>query len=125
MTALVLTWIYLLKEKGSVASVFPTFLTFIETQFQTSVKAIRTDNAPELSFTSLLVSKGIQHFFSCAYTLQQNSVVERKHQHILNVARSLLFQSNIPLEHWGDCIQTAVYLINRTPHASFTKKVSF
>ena len=108
------TWIYLLKDKSSVTTVFPELLTFIETQFNTSVKAIRTDNVPELSFTSLLATKGIHHYFSCAYTPQQNSVVERKHQHILNVARSLLFQSNVPLDYWGDCIHTAIYLINQT-----------
>ena len=119
------TWVYFLKDKSSVITVFPEFLTFVETQFKTLVKAIRTDNAPELSFTSLLKNKGIQHYFSCAYTPQQNSVVERKHQHILNVARSLLFQSNIPLEYWGDCIQIAVYLINRTPTPLLKNKSPF
>lgn len=109
------TWLYLLKNKSSVQTVFPEFLAYVETQYNAKVKSIRSDNAPELAFKSLLKTHGILHYFSCAYTPQQNSVVERKHQHILNVARSLLFQSNVPLIHWGDCVQTAVYLINRTP----------
>lgn len=110
------TWVYLLTNKSYVSTVFPGFLQLIETQYSAKIKAIRSDNAPELFFTSLLKSKRIVHFFSCVYTPQQNSVVERKHQYIINVARSLLFQSNVPLEYWRDCTLTAIYLINRTPY---------
>ena len=85
------SWIYMLRNKSDVKHVFSTFLDHASAQYQTTFKKIRSDNAPELAFTGLLNSKGTIHQFSCAYTPQQNSVVERKHQHLLNVARALLF----------------------------------
>ena len=95
--------------------IFPDFLKMVETQYKIVVKAVRSDNAPELKFVELFKSKGIIAYHSCPETQEQNSVVERKHQHILNVARSLMFQSKIPEAYWRDCVLTAVFLINRLP----------
>ena len=46
-------------------------------------------------------------------TLQQNGVTERKNIHLLDVARSLMFSTNVPKHFWGEVVLTAAYLINR------------
>ena len=67
------TWIYMLKNKSDVIIVFPIFVKYVLTQYQSVIKAIRSDNAPELAFTQLIKEHGIIYQFSCAYTPQQNS----------------------------------------------------
>ena len=106
---------YLLKNKSDTQFLIPEFANMVHTQFDTKIKTIRSDHGIEFYLKQFFHSNGILHQLSCLDTPQQNVIVERKHQHILNVARALMFQSKIPLSLWGDCISIAVYLINRTP----------
>lgn len=70
-------------------------------------------------------SKGIIHQCSWVESHQQNGVVERKHQHIHNVARSLFKLISFTSKFWGDCILTAVYLINRIPTLNLQSRSPF
>ena len=121
------TWVFLLKAKSEVRSLIVSFYNMVLTQFGTKIKSIRSDSVLEFSIPNFYNSNGIVHQLSCVYTPQKNSVVERKHQHILATARALQIQSNVPLSFGGggDCVLTAVYLINRLPSPLLDNKKPF
>ena len=85
-----LTWVYLLKHKSEVFECFKSFHHMIQTQFNASVKILRSDNGTEYhgQFTSYLDTYGIIHQTTCVKTSQQNGVAERKIGHLQQVARS-------------------------------------
>ncbi|GKE78004.1 retrovirus-related pol polyprotein from transposon TNT 1-94 [Tanacetum coccineum] len=79
---------------------------------------MRSDNALEFvkgSIGPYLAELGIEHQTSYVDRPQQNGRGERKHRHLLEVARALRFHAHLPLKFWGDCVLTAAYMINRYP----------
>jgi len=64
---------------------------------------------------NFFVCKGIVHQTSCVNTSQQNSIVHRKHDHLLNVARSLMIQSYLPKIYWSYYVIHIAYIINMLP----------
>ena len=114
-----------MKTKSEVLSLIPALYNLVLNQFNNSFKVLRSDNGPEFNLFDFYTNKGIIHQLSCMDTPQQNSIVERKHQHLLNVARAIRFQSNVPLNLWGDCVLTATYLINRLPSPLLKNKTPF
>lgn len=119
------TWVYLMKHKSETQNLLINFIYLVETQFDKKVKVVRSDNGPEFKLEHFYSSKGIVHQTSCVNTPQQNGVVEHKHRHLLNVARAILFQANLPKRFWGDAILTSAYLINRTPTPLLQGKTPF
>jgi len=112
------TWVYFLRAKSKVLSVFQNFVVHIENQFSTCIKMLRFDSGGEYmshEFHDFLHQKGIVSQRSCPYTPQQNGVAERKNRHLLDVVRTLLLESFVPAKFWVEALSTAVYLINRLP----------
>lgn len=127
------TWVFLMHVKSETQRLLQYFFAMVKTQFRSKIETFSSGNGehifPEIQkfqsdngseFLSkemqiFFLSNGIVHQRSCIGTPQQNGVVERKHRHILEVARALRFQAHLPLKFWGECVLTSVYLINKMP----------
>ncbi|CAH9055335.1 unnamed protein product [Cuscuta epithymum] len=123
-----MTWIYFMKRRSELFSHFCAFCAEIKTQFNVPVRVLRGDNAQEYlsaSFKLYMAQHGIIHQTSCVDTPPQNGVAERKNRHLLETARALLFQMNVPKHFWADAVSTACFLINRMPSTVLDGKTPY
>ena len=75
------TWIYFMRLKSEVFSIFQGFYNMVQTQFKKAIKILRSDYGGEYishDFSTFLSDKGILHKKSCPHTPQQNGFAERK-----------------------------------------------
>ena len=111
-------WVYLLKKKSEVAKTFKDFHSMIQNQYNTNIQIFHTNNGKEY-FNFILgeffSQKRIIQQSTYTNTPQQNGIAARKNRHLLEVAKSLMFNSNVPKHFWGDAILTSYYLINPMP----------
>nr|GEZ70935.1 ribonuclease H-like domain-containing protein [Tanacetum cinerariifolium] len=65
--------------------------------------------------------KGIKREFSVARTPQQNRVAKRRNKILIEAARTMLVDSNLPTTFWAEAVNTACYVLNRAlvtkPHS--------
>ena len=116
-----MSWVYLLRDRSKVVTTVTHFITEVVTQYSTTPKILRTNNALELVQASLLTfcaDRGIIHQTTCPHTSQQNGIAERKHRQFLDITRTLRIEMCVPSYLWSDTLMIATYLQNRLPSAS-------
>lgn len=64
---------------------------------------------------NLLNECGIVHQKTAPYTLQQNGLVERKHRHLLQLARALMVEASMPKSFWPYFFLMATLIMNWLP----------
>src|SRR3954463_11066039 len=90
--------------------------TSLGNQFEVKIKKVRSDNATEFKNTNVdtfLDEEGISHEFSATYTPQQNGVVERKNQTLIEMAGTMLDEYKTPKKFWAEAVETACHATNR------------
>jgi len=109
------TWVFPLKQKSEVVKILKNLVAFIQTQFEKAIKLIRSDNETEFFITNFFINKEIIHQTSYVNTPQQNSIVKKKHGHLINVARVLMIQPQLSKIYWSYLLIHDAHSINMLP----------
>lgn len=114
-------FVYPMAKKDEVFEKFKIFKAFVETQTSKRIRVLRSDNGEEYFskfFTEFLESAGIHHQTSNAHTLQQNRVAERANRALIEKSKCLMSEAGLPDFFWGEAVNTAAFIINRSINSS-------
>uniref|UniRef100_A0AAV1U680 Polyprotein n=1 Tax=Peronospora matthiolae TaxID=2874970 RepID=A0AAV1U680_9STRA len=117
--------VFLAPTKDKAAKKFEHFLAFFERQFECRIHVLRTDGGAEYANVDLFCkSTGVARQVSKARNQASNGKAERMHRTVLNMARSMSLASRLPVSFWGDEVEYAAYIINRSPTSANAKRAS-
>ncbi|CAH9105075.1 unnamed protein product [Cuscuta epithymum] len=111
-------WVYFLITKDQVFECFKTFHVLVERETGKKLKCLRSDNGGEYTskaFDAYCREYGIRHEKTVPRTPQHNGVAERMNRTIMERVRSMLNMAKLPKSFWAEAVNTACYLINRSP----------
>ncbi|RVW88179.1 Copia protein [Vitis vinifera] len=115
------------KEKSQAIDIFEMFITKVERQLDKKIKIVRSDRGGEYygrydelgqnpgAFAKFLEKCGIRAQYTMPGTPQQNGVVERRNRTLMEMVRSMMSYSSVPISLWGEALKTAMYILNRVP----------
>jgi transposase InsO family protein len=102
--------------KSLVLQCFKEFKVMFETQYETTIKSIYSDNGGEYTPVERYAkSKGIAGTRSAPYALQSNGFAERMNRTLVEAVRITLAQSGLENSFWAEALPNAVMVRNRLP----------
>ena len=129
------SWAYFLKHKSETMSKFREFKRKLELETGNQLYFLQSDRGGEYTsneFKTFCSQNGIHQELTQAGTPQQNGVSECRNRTIMEKARSMAVDCNLPKNLWTEVVSHATFLINRsptransgtTPEAKYSSKV--
>jgi hypothetical protein len=111
-------WLEVLKAKSDAFRRFTKIKAATEAAGNCRICGFRSDRGGEFNsgeFQQLCDATGIIHYTTAPCSPQQNGVVERRNQTVVEMARCLLKSMNVPPQFWGEATRMVVYILNRAP----------
>ena len=110
------SWVDFMVHKSETPEILKNLITLLENLYNLKVRRIRSDNGTEFKnrvMDEFCTAKGILHEYSSRYTPQQNGVAERKNRTLIETARTMLVESQLPVRFWTEAVASACYTLNR------------
>ena len=114
-------YIYLMRQKSETFEKFKEFQNEVENHRNKKIKFLRSDRGGEYlsyEFGEHLKSRGIVSQLTPPGTPQRNGVSERRNRTLLDMVRSMMSLTELPLSFWGYALETAAFTLNRAPSKS-------
>ncbi|MGI4370307.1 hypothetical protein ACR2V4_27330 [Klebsiella pneumoniae] len=94
---------------------FKWYTVRVENETGRQLKCLRSNRGGEFTsneFNLFCNDHGIKRQVSASRTPQQNGIVERRNRSIVDCARTLMIEKNVPQTFWREAISTTVYTLN-------------
>ena len=125
-------YIYPIKERTEALDKFKIFKAEVENQHNLNIKIVRSDRGGVLrlaypiwssSWTFCKVLIGEWHSSLVFYTGQTLAEwsSERHNHTLMDMVRSMISYSTLPLSLWMEALKTAIHILNRVPSKSVPK----
>ena len=113
--------VYIIENKSEVFDCFREYAQMVQTKFKKRISTLRCDNGREYysnEFRNYCKENGTVIDYTVPYTPQQNGKAERFNRSLVEKARSMISDSNVPKHFWNEAIRTAAYILNRSPNVN-------
>ncbi|KAJ9556975.1 hypothetical protein OSB04_011589 [Centaurea solstitialis] len=117
-------YVYLMRHKSESFERFREFQNEVQNQLGRKIKFLRSDRGGEYlcdEFDNHLMECGIVSQLTPPYTPQMNGVSERRNRTLLDMVRSMMCHSTLPISFWGHALETTAHILNRAPTKSVEK----
>ncbi|KAJ9566883.1 hypothetical protein OSB04_002849, partial [Centaurea solstitialis] len=117
-------YVYLMRRKSESFERFREFQNEVQNQLGRKIKFLRSDRGGEYlsdEFDNHLMECGIVSQLTPPYTPQMNGVSERRNRTLLDMVRSMMCHSTLPMSFWGHALETAAHILNIAPTKSVEK----
>lgn len=118
-------WVEFLPKKSDAFARLQKWKLRAERETDLKLQHLKSDGGKEFGsgvFEEWLAADGVTHERSAPYEHEQNGLAERAIQNVSQRAMCQLFGAGMSEGFWPYAVETAVYLINRSPTTTLRDK---